>query len=49
MDDNDDLDYVEEDYYAALNVPRTVSIVAAPIQSWNTRTGFVICETGYIN
>ncbi|XP_050097197.1 dnaJ homolog subfamily C member 11 [Anopheles aquasalis] len=25
MDDNDDLDYVEEDYYAALNVPRTAT------------------------
>lgn len=27
MDDNDELEFVEEDYYAFLNVPRNVSYV----------------------
>lgn len=26
MDDNDELEYVEEDYYAFLNVPRNVGL-----------------------
>lgn len=27
MDDNDELEFVEEDYYAFLNVPRNVSFI----------------------
>lgn len=51
MDDNDELEFVEEDYYAFLNVPRNVglifidnlgSIPAARRQRGFERVGFVI-------
>lgn len=52
MDDNDDLEFVEEDYYAFLNVPRNVSLIlvqqsridpgCAPAAGSSEQLGFVI-------